>query len=178
MDRRWSGLVALLLAASVPAQAAYPEMIPLEEVKLTGRTAPEVELSTLTGGSFSLQQARDDGKVVVLAFWASWCGPCQRELPALKELEKTLDDRVQIVLVNVDKDARDAQRFLRRINLKDDDLVVAMDNEAIALGSYGVLSMPTSFVIDRNGTVKLSKVGYSTEKGLTELEAAIAGALR
>ncbi|MFT4974931.1 MAG: thiol-disulfide isomerase/thioredoxin [Myxococcota bacterium] len=178
MDRSLPGLLALLLGISAPAAAAYPEMIPLEDVALTGRTAPGIELTTLTGGDFSLEGARADGKVVVLAFWASWCGPCQRELPALKELQGTLSDDVQIVLVNVDKDARDAQRFLRRIDISDDDLIVAMDNEAVALGSYSVLSMPTSFVIDRNGTVKLAKVGYSADKGLSEVEAAIAEALK
>lgn len=179
MDCRWPATMALLLGLSSPATAAYPEMIPLEDPSLVGRTAPPVELELLTGGSFSLDAAQEDGKTVILAFWASWCGPCQRELPALQQLQGTLGSTpVQIVLINVDKDRRDALRFLQRVNISADDMVVAMDNESIALGRYSVLSMPTSFVIDPNGTVKLAKVGYSTDKGLAEIEAAIAEALR
>jgi len=174
------GMLALGLSLGAGlARAAYPEMIPMEAVSLVGRTAPTVELTTLTGGRFSLEQARAEGNVVVMAFWASCCGPCRRELPALRALEAELTGKpVEIVLVNVDKDPRDAKRFLRQIGLTDEDLTVAMDNEAVALGNYGVMSMPTTFLVDRNGTVKLSKVGYSTEKGLKELEDAIAGALR
>ena len=181
MNRIYTGLLMLAGAAALisSARAAYPEMIPLEESSLVGRTAPAVELKTLTGESFSLEQARAEGKVVVMAFWASWCGPCRRELPALKELEAKLSGApIEILLVNVDKEASDARRFLRQVGLNDSDLTVAMDNEAVALGSYGVMSMPTTFLIDRNGTVKLFKVGYSDEKGLTELEDAISGALR
>jgi len=176
MDHRLTAMVALLVGLSAPAAAAYPEMIPLDDASLAGRTAPPIELSTLTGGSFSLEKAQAEGKTVVLAFWASWCGPCQRELPALKELQPSLPGDVQIVIVNVDKDPRDARRFLKRVGINDDDLIVAMDNESIALGSYGVLSMPTSFVIDPRGTVKLAKVGYSADKGLAEIESAIAEA--
>lgn len=179
MDRKWPATMALLLGVSTPAAAAYPEMIPLEDASLVGRTAPPVELALLAGGTFSLEDAQEDGKVVILAFWASWCGPCQRELPALQELQGSLDSEpVQIVLINVDKDKRDALRFLQRINMSADDMSVAMDSESVILGSYSVLSMPTSFVIDPNGTVKLTKVGYSTDKGLAEIETAIAEALR
>ena len=179
MNRMLCASMVLAWGLSAPAYADYPEMIPIEDPSLDGRTAPEIALSTLTGGQFSLSEARDAGQVVVLAFWASWCGPCQREIPALKILQEDLAGQpVQIVLVNVDKNAQDARRFLRRINVGEADLVVAMDNEAVALGSYGVLSMPTAFVIDRNGTVKITKVGYSEENGLTVIEEAIEEALR
>ena len=163
----------LTLGLAIPAMAhAYPEMIPLEEATLVGRSAPPVDLSTISGEHFSLEGAR--GEVVVLSFWASWCGPCRNELPALKALQAELSDEpVRIVLVNVDKDSRDAKRFLSQIGISSQEMVVAMDHDAIALGSYGVMSMPTLFLIDGNGTVKLRKVGYSTEKGLAELTAAI-----
>lgn len=176
----WGMALGLGLAGEeAAAQTPYPEMIPLADGALVGRTAPEVSLKTLTGGDFSLSSARQAGEVVVLSFWASWCGPCRREIPALQALQGSLSGRpVRIVLVNVDKDPRDARRFLSQIGLKEADMLVAMDNEAVALGSYGVMSMPTTVLVDRNGTVKLFKVGYSEEKGLAELEEAIAGALR
>ncbi|MEL6341631.1 MAG: TlpA disulfide reductase family protein [Myxococcota bacterium] len=170
-------MLQLILAALLSAQAAYPEMIPVQETAVVGRAAPGVSLQTLQGEDFSLEAAR--GEVVVFAFWASWCGPCRREMPALKQLQANLTDKpVQIVLINVDKDARDARRFLQQIGMTETDLKVIMDNEARVMGEYGVMSMPTTVLIDKNGTVKFSKVGYSTEKGLAELETAIAEALR
>ena len=167
------------LGSTAQAQTPYPEMIPLEELSLVGRTAPEVKLTTLSGESFALSSAKSAGEVVVLSFWASWCGPCRREIPALKALQAELAGKpVRIVLVNVDRDARDARRFLKQIGVDESEMVIAMDNEAVALGGYGVMSMPTTVLVDRNGTVKLFKVGYSEEKGLSELEEAIREALR
>lgn len=162
----------LMLMMVVPLSAgAYPEMIPLEETSLIGRAAPEVDLQTLSGEKFVLSEAR--GKPVVLAFWASWCGPCRKEMPELVKLQEARSD-VRIVMVNVDRDVRDARRFLSQIGISAENAEIALDNEAIALGAYGVLSMPTTFMIDGNGTVKFHKVGFSSEKGLAELEAALA----
>jgi len=157
---------------------AAPEMIPLEETSMVGRTAPAFELQSLAGTEISLEDMQ--GQVVVLSFWASWCGPCRAELPALQQLQQQLDNdsaNTQIVLVNVDREKQDAIRFLAQVGMSKDDLPVLLDNDAVVMGHYGVLSMPTLFLVDRNGTIKFAKVGFSQEKGLTELEAAIEGAL-
>ncbi|MFT5679125.1 MAG: cytochrome c biogenesis protein CcmG/thiol:disulfide interchange protein DsbE [Myxococcota bacterium] len=164
-------LLMLMMAAPLSA-GAYPEMIPLEETSLVGRAAPEVDLKTLGGEAFVLSEAKNTP--VVLAFWASWCGPCRNEMPALIELQKARSD-VRIVMVNVDRDRRDAQRFLSQVGITPEDAEIALDSEALALGAYGVMSMPTTFLVDGSGVVKFHKVGYSTEKGLTELIEAIEG---
>lgn len=158
----------LLLALMVAAQAA-PEMIPLTEVDLVGRTAPDFELATLDGGTFSLQDQR--GKPVVLSFWASWCGPCRQELPALAALQKERSD-IRIFAINVDRDPRLAKRFLSQVPV---DLPIVWDPDAKALGQYEVLSMPTLFLLDRNLTVKLRKTGFNPQHGLSELIGAIDG---
>ena len=144
---------------------AEPEMIPEEDLDLTGRSAPAISLPTLSGGSFSLEEQR--GKPVVLAFWASWCGPCRYELPELSLLSAERTD-VQFVAVNVDKNVGPAKKFLRSID--DMNLPVVLDSQSIILGEYSVISMPTVFLIDKEGTVQFTKVGYSREKGLAELE--------
>jgi len=148
---------------------AAPEMIPEKQFDLLGRTAPTFEAKTFEGAEFSLEALR--GKTVVLSFWASWCTPCRRELPALSALQKQRDD-VVIYAVNVDRQRPPAEKFLRQVKF---DLPVVWDNQSLAMGQYNVLSMPTMFVVDKQGTIKFSKTGFSTEKGLTELVAALDG---
>jgi thiol-disulfide isomerase/thioredoxin len=154
-----------MLLASVTLALAAPEMIPVEDVDLVGRTAPEFTAVDDDGAPFALSDTR--GKTVVLSFWASWCGPCRLELPALAALQKTRDD-VVIYAVNVDRERKDAARFLSKVAF---DLPIVWDNRAEALGQYDVLSMPTMFLLDAQGTVKWRKTGFSRENGLKELEA-------
>ena len=148
---------------------AAPEMIPEEDVELTGRSAPDFALKTLDGADFRLSDYR--GKVVVLSFWASWCGPCRFELPELSRIQPSYPD-VSFVAVNVDRERKDAERFLKRVKF---DLPIVWDNEAMVLGDFSVVSMPTMFLIDKNGTVQFVKVGYSRQKKLVELEEKIKG---
>ena len=155
----WLFLVQLAIAA--------PEMIPEVDVELVGRTAPEVEASLLDGGDFKLSALR--GKPVILAFWASWCGPCRLELPALDELQKQRSD-IAIYAVNVDREKAKANAFLKQVKI---DLPIVWDNESMALGAYQILSMPTVIVIDAKGTVKLVKVGFNRERALSEIEAVL-----
>ncbi|MEC7983767.1 MAG: TlpA disulfide reductase family protein [Myxococcota bacterium] len=155
-----------LLFASFLSLAA-PEMIPEEDVELTGRSAPDFSLKTLDGNEFRLSDHR--GQVVVLSFWASWCGPCRFELPELSRI-KPLYPNTKFIAVNVDRERSEAERFLKRVQF---DLPIVWDNQAMALGEYSVVSMPTMFLIDKNGTVQYVKVGYSRQKKLAELESKI-----
>ena len=160
-------MLGLLLGAGFALAA--PEMIPEEDTDLVGRSAPVFSFATLDGGQFSLEEQR--GKTVVLSFWASWCTPCRYELPALQELSGERPD-ILFVAVNVDRDLVPAKRFLRGLDLT---MPVVLDNNSEALGEYGVMSMPTMFVVDKNGTIQFAKTGFSKEKGLAELEAALDG---
>jgi cytochrome c biogenesis protein CcmG/thiol:disulfide interchange protein DsbE len=146
---------------------AEPEMIPTTAIDVVGRTAPPVEGTLLSGEPFSLEATR--GKPVILAFWASWCGPCRLELPALSALQAQRPD-LTILAVNVDRERPRAEAFLKQVPIT---LPVVWDNESLAMGQYDVLSMPTTFLLDAQGTVKFRKSGYSQEKGLAELLAAV-----
>ena len=160
----WSLIIGLGLAV------AAPEMIPEEDLELIGRAAPTFDLHTLDGGNFKLEDYR--GKLVVLSFWASWCSPCRYELPALNQLSKQRSD-VVFIGVNVDREPGPAKKFLKGISV---DFPIIMDNNSEVLGEYNVMSMPTLFLIDKQGIVAYSKTGFSREKGLAELEAAISKA--
>lgn len=161
--------VLLWVPLSAAAQPATPEMIPVEDLQLEGRAAPDFTLPTLDGGTVALADLR--GKPVILSFWASWCGPCRHEMPALVQYQDDHPD-VHVITINVDRDTADARRFLQSVQ---SDLPVGLDNDAAVASQYLVTSMPQSVVIDRNGTVKLVKLGYGTKDGLTEIDNAVRG---
>ena len=146
---------------------AVPEMIPETDTDLLGRSAPEFKLPTFKGSVIELNKLR--GKVVVLSFWASWCSPCRFELPELSRI-RPLYPNVEFIAVNVDRERSPAERFLKRFPF---ELPIAWDTQAEILGQYAVISMPTLMLIDKNGTIKYIKVGYSKEKKLAELETKI-----
>jgi thiol-disulfide isomerase/thioredoxin len=167
-------VAAFLIAAAASAQEGRrrPEMIPERPTSIVGRTAPEIEATLLDGQPFHLSSLR--GRVVVVSFFASWCTPCRVELPALSELASRRPD-VAIVAVNVDRDPDDARAFLAAVPVA---LPIVLDHSALALGRYGVVSMPTLFVLDPRGTVRYQKVGFNRETGIAELEQAIAESRR
>lgn len=158
--------LALLLAG--PALAA-PEMIPVEAMEEIGHAATDFQVPLKDGGTFKL--SAHQGRRVVVTFWASWCGPCRAELPALSTFAKSHKD-VEFLALNVDRDRKAADTFLEKIPV---DLPVAYDHDAVTMGNFSVTSMPTLFLIAADGTVAFKHVGYSTEKGFKELEAALGG---
>ncbi len=161
MNLLWIAAAATALAG-VPDPAG-PRMIPAESLDLVGRAAPAFELTMLEGSPFTLESQR--GKRVILSFWASWCGPCREELPALSELPKERDD-VVIYAINVDRNPSLAKGFLKKVDV---DLPIIWDPDSLALGQYEVLSMPTMFLLDENLTVKWRKTGFSRANGLEKL---------
>jgi thiol-disulfide isomerase/thioredoxin len=162
-------MVLWLMAAA----SAAPEMIPAEvfdAVKNASTpTADDVSLPMQDGSTFHLTDAK--GHDLVVAFWASWCAPCRHELPALSKWAKANPD-VRIVAVNVDRDRKDADRFVSAVRF---DLPVGYDPDAKQLGRYGVTSMPTMFLFDENGVFQWSHTGFSAERQFQELDRALRG---
>ena len=148
---------------------AAPELIPEEAMQnvLVGRTAPDFDAQQADGQAFKLSETR--GKPVLLTFWASWCGPCRAELPDLSDYQKAHPE-LSIFAVNVDRERRKAEGFLRQVSF---DLPIVWDTDSQAMGQYDVLSMPTMFLLDANGTLKWRKTGYSRANGFKELDAAL-----
>lgn len=160
-------LPGMIWSLVLPLALAEPEMIPASEMELVGHPAPPIEAKLADGTSFTL--ASKHGKTVVVSFWASWCGPCRNELPALSTFAKE-HPQFEYVALNVDRDREAAAKFLASVKV---ELPVAYDPEAISMGAYGVMSMPTMFVVDGKGTLAWQKVGFSQERGLSELAATL-----
>jgi thiol-disulfide isomerase/thioredoxin len=143
---------ALRLAGVLAAFAAAPALA-LEE----GDVAPAWSAPALAGGApVSLAAAR--GKVVYLDFWASWCAPCRTALPAIEELRREFPAEAFTVLaVNVDREPEAARRFLARNPV---GYPSATDPEGRIPASFGLETMPTSYLIDREGVIRYVHRGF------------------
>ena len=115
-----------------------------------------------------------DGKVVVLDFWASWCGPCRRSFPWLNDMHaKYAKQGLVIIGVNLDASQEDAALFLEEIPA---DFRIHFDTDAVLATEYAVEAMPSSFVIGRDGTIKARHRGFKVKQE-SEYEATLIEAL-
>jgi thiol-disulfide isomerase/thioredoxin len=111
--------------------------------------APEFKLDALDGKPLSLADAH--GKVILLNFWATWCGPCRAEIPDLIELQAKYKDRLQIIGRTVDdEDASAVQQVMKETGI---NYPVAMASAEVRLKYGGIAALPTSFMLDSEGRV-------------------------
>jgi thiol-disulfide isomerase/thioredoxin len=127
--------------------------------------APEFAVKGIDGSAVNLADAR--GKVVLLNFWATWCGPCRMEVPDLVELQKKYQDRLQVIGLVVDDADEDAVRkFAKRYGI---NYPIAMATDEMRFQFGGVPALPTSFIIDPQGRVVQKHIGLRDPE-LYELE--------
>jgi peroxiredoxin len=125
--------------------------------------APDFTLQTLDGGTFRLSEQR--GKPVVLNFWATWCGPCQNELPAVQKAAAHFGDDVVFVGVDQGEKADVVQSFADKLGLT---FTIPMDGDGAVGYDYNVQGLPTTFFIDRHGVVKSLWMGEMNSVTLAE----------
>ena len=151
-----------LLALAVQAAERRPA---------SGDPAPTALGISREGEPIGLEQG--GGRVQVVTFWASWCGPCLKELPVLEGLQRTAKDRVRVVAVNIEDPAR--FRVLAE-KLSSLSLTLANDGNKSASGSYGVKGIPHLVIIGKDGKIIAVHRGYS-EDAIDRILAEINGAL-
>jgi thiol-disulfide isomerase/thioredoxin len=118
--------------------------------------APNFTLKSLGGKNLKLSEMT--GNVVLINFWASWCGPCREEMPLLNDLHKKYEPLGFTVLgINVEEDARNARGFLKNFPV---DFPVLLDNKNQVSKQYNVIAMPTTVVVDRDGKMRFLHKGY------------------
>jgi cytochrome c biogenesis protein CcmG/thiol:disulfide interchange protein DsbE len=141
---KWAvfGLAATLLAGC--DRGSHPGQL--------GQPAP---LFALNDGAQSVDLAKLRGRVVVLNFWASWCGPCLEELPSLTALQQELP-QVQIVTVSMDYDADSYRRFLQRNHVS---LLSVLDGPNGANAKFNTFRPPETYVIDKDGIIRRKFIG-------------------
>lgn len=120
-----------------------------EPAPAVGHPAPDFTLIALDGSEFVLSEQR--GTPIVLNFWATWCGPCQRELPELQRAAERYDGSVAIVGVDQGEEAEVVQKYVDELELT---FAIPMDS-AFEVGEvYNVRGLPTTFFIDRDGIIR------------------------
>ena len=123
---------------------------------LTGQAAPDFVLKSSTGDNLRLSEYRGD--VVMVNFWATWCGPCRQEMPLLDELYSRYE-RVGFSLlgVNIDDDSRKAMNMVSDLGVS---FPVLFDARKEVSKLYEVEAMPVTVLIDREGTIRYVHHGY------------------
>ena len=118
--------------------------------------APSFTLPSRSGDTVVLDKLK--GQVVMINFWASWCGPCRQEMPLLDEMYKRYSARGFTLLgVNVESDTKDAEKWLQQMPVT---FPVLFDKENKVSKLYDVNAMPSSVFIDRKGNVRYLHRGY------------------
>ena len=150
-ERMWARLVRPIIAAiAAVGMAALPA---------AGKMKPAPDITLRTADGMSVRLADLKGKIVLVDFWASWCPPCKASFPALDGLYREYRGRgVEVLAINLDERQRDADTFLTE---HPHALTVLFDPKGASAEAFGVQGMPSSFVIDRSGTIRFAHMGYT-----------------
>ncbi|MFN3714845.1 MAG: TlpA disulfide reductase family protein [Alcanivoracaceae bacterium] len=118
--------------------------------------APDFTLKSRAGGNVKLSELR--GQVVMINFWASWCGPCRQEMPHLEAIHKEYEDYGFVLLgINVDEKPELAERLLAQIPVS---FPILFDPDSAISRLYKVDAMPTTILIDRDGNMRYLHRAY------------------
>lgn len=118
--------------------------------------APDFTLQNLSGGNLRLEEYR--GQVVLINFWASWCGPCRQEMPLLDRLHHRYEDTGFAVLgVNVEGEIEPAREIVDKTNVT---FPILIDEAQQVSQMYNLQAMPSTVVIDRDGVIRYIHLGY------------------
>ena len=147
----WKRIASWLLAGSMLLS------LPAMAFELN-QPAPDFTLKSMDGDNIKLSEMA--GNVVLINFWASWCGPCREEMPLLNSLHNKYEPLGFAVFgVNVEEDIDQAKAFLRDFPV---DFPVLLDNTNRVSKQYEVIAMPTTIMVDRDGNLRYLHQGYKS----------------
>lgn len=168
------GIIAAVVLALSETQSANtpatPLPVTLADTALIDQPAPNFQLASLDGGEVRLSSYR--GRVVFLNFWATWCEPCKRELPAFQQFtaDHAEDGKAVILAVNVNETPEQINTYFTEQSIS--GLNVLLDQTLDVYNAYSINVMPTTFVIDPAGVVRYKHLG---EMKIDDLQAYVDG---
>jgi thiol-disulfide isomerase/thioredoxin len=166
MRKNWIWLVAVILVIAAVAYGFYYDSDKTEVTKTAQKKdnkkpqkyppAPDFALKDLDGNTVRLSDYK--GKVVIIDFWATWCGPCRRGIPDFVELQKEFgDEKLQILGVNLDRgDLSVVPKFADQYNI---NYPILYSNDDVQMKYGPIRNIPTVFIVDKNGFVRDMRVG-------------------
>lgn len=148
------GFLAVCLASAATSSTAAPASPP-GLMKLDGRPAPPLQLADMDGKTIDL--ATRKGKWVIVHFWASWCGPCRKELPTLQRMsEQVPSTQVELIMVNTAESDEQVFAFLPTLA---PDLNTYMDRDGRVTDAWQPRGLPSSFIVDPAGKLRYLVLG-------------------
>lgn len=126
-----------------------------------GSKAPDISAADINGNTIKLSDL--GGKVILIDFWASWCVPCKKSMPHLIETYNRLkDSNFTVIAVNLDTDKEKIFEFQKNNELEI-PFAIIFDKNSKLPSIYNVEGMPTTVIIDKQGTIRYKEVGYDNE---------------
>ena len=166
---------ALVIAATASVLGLAVAQGHRRETQLAARPAPQVSLPLLGGGNSAIQQ----GKVTMVDFWATWCGPCRASMPRVQKLWREYQNRgVELYSVDTDDPSADRDAQVREFLLQNGLGFPVVLDDGRATEAFSVASLPTLVLLDKQGHVAWSHVGALNSAREVELRSALDRTLR
>jgi cytochrome c biogenesis protein CcmG/thiol:disulfide interchange protein DsbE len=151
----WLLLLLCCLLLAGPAWSADVPLLPPGILAVDGTPAPALRLNSLDGDSYDLAGSR--GHWVFVHFWASWCGPCKREMPAIQRMITRLQPgRMEFVMVNTAETEDQMFTFLATVA---PDVTPLMDTQGLVTEQWQPRGLPASFLVDPQGRIRYQALG-------------------
>lgn len=157
------GMILVAVAAWYVGFSEYPnpksQMIGDSGARV-GKTSPSFILDRLEGGKVTVGSP---GKITVINFWATWCPPCQEEMPELDQFAKKYQQKINFYAVNLQESNEKVSDFMNKHKYS---MTVLLDKDGIVAKQFQIAAIPTTIIVDKNGLIKHRQSGAMTMREL------------
>ena len=151
-------MISLLLLAVSNSGYAASQVLPKGILPVVDRVAPPLVLTDIDGGKFNLAEQR--GKWVFVHFWASWCGPCRREIPAIQRLLET--NKNKNLVFSIINTAESDDIIFNFLGVIAPDIVSLMDRDGLVTEAWKPRGLPSTYLVDPAGVIRYQVLGGRT----------------